>query len=133
MYRDTEQRDFARQLRNQATEPEKRLWWFLRAEKLGCKFRRQAAIGPYIVDFVCFAQRLVVELDGPQHLEADARAHDAHRTEWLAERGFRVLRFRNHEVDEDVQDVVRRIVEVLKSGQPPSPALPAAGEEAGQR
>ena len=86
MYRDAEQRDFARQLRNQPTDPEKRLWWFLRAEKMGCKFRRQAAIGPYIVDFVCFAKNLVIELDGPQHLEAEAKEHNANRTAWLNSR-----------------------------------------------
>ena len=69
MYRDLEQRDFARQLRNDSTPAEQRLWHFLRAGKLGVKFRRQAAIGAYGVDFVCFSHRLVVELDGPQHVE----------------------------------------------------------------
>ena len=77
MYRDQEQRDFARQLRNSPTAPEKQLWYFLRAERLGVKFRRQAAIGAYIVDFVCFSHRLIVELDGPQHLEAAALEYDA--------------------------------------------------------
>jgi very-short-patch-repair endonuclease len=134
MYRDTEQRNFARQLRNQATEPEKRLWWFLRSEQLGCKFRRQAAIGPYIVDFVCFSRNLIVELDGPQHLEANARGHDTNRTAWLSSRGFRVIRFRNHELDEGIQLVVESIRQALVDseiarGQPPSPALPAKGRE----
>jgi very-short-patch-repair endonuclease len=64
MYRDQSQRDFARELRNHATPAETRLWHFLKAEKLGVKFRRQAAIGPYIVDFVCFSNRLIIELDG---------------------------------------------------------------------
>ena len=92
MYRDTNQRNFARDLRNQPTEAEKRLWWFLRAERLdGCKFRRQAAIGPYIVGFVCFSHNLIVELDRPQHLEPQAREHDTGRTDWLTSRGFRVL------------------------------------------
>jgi very-short-patch-repair endonuclease len=61
MYRNQQQRDFARQLRNQATPAETRLWHFLRAGKLGVKFRRQAAIGAYIVDFVCFSHRRFVE------------------------------------------------------------------------
>jgi very-short-patch-repair endonuclease len=73
MYRDHEQRDFARQLRNNSTPAETRLWHFLRAGKLGVKFRRQAAIGGYIVDFVCFSRRLIVELDGPQHVEDKAK------------------------------------------------------------
>jgi very-short-patch-repair endonuclease len=73
MYRDNDQRDFARALRNQPTSPEKRLWHFLRAQKLrNHKFRRQAEIGPYVVDFVSFTDKLIVELDGPQHLEPDA-------------------------------------------------------------
>jgi len=62
MYRDKDQREFARSLRNQPTEAEKRLWHFLRAERLrGHKFGRQAAIGPYIVDFVSFSAKLIVE------------------------------------------------------------------------
>src|SRR4051812_5129020 len=101
MYRDQEQRDFARQLRNNATPAEKRLWYFLRAGKLGVKFRRQAAIGGYIVDFVCFTHRLIVELDGPQHVAEKGQVHDACRTAWLASCGFRVIRFRNQALDED--------------------------------
>ncbi len=85
MYRDSDQREFARGLRNQPTDAEKRLWHFLRAQKLrGRKFRRQAAIGPYVVDFVCFTDKLIVELDGPQHLKPDAVAYDERRTNWLS-------------------------------------------------
>jgi very-short-patch-repair endonuclease len=62
MYRDEEQRDFARQLRSECTEAEKNLWYFLRGNKLGVKFRRQAAIGVYVVDFVCFSNKLIVSL-----------------------------------------------------------------------
>ena len=91
MYQDLHQRNFARELRNQLTEPEKRLWWFLRAGQLGCKFRRQAAIGPYIVDFICFSHGLIVEFDGPQHTEADAKAYDAPRTDWLVARVLPVV------------------------------------------
>jgi very-short-patch-repair endonuclease len=80
MYRNQEQREFARQLRNDATPAEKRLWHFLRVGKRGVKFRRQAAIGAYLVDFVCFSHRLIVELDGPQHIDARGQDHDARRT-----------------------------------------------------
>jgi very-short-patch-repair endonuclease len=80
MYRDQEQRDFARRLRNEATTAEVRLWHFLKAGKLGVKFRRQAAIGAYIGDFVCFSHRLIVELDGPQHVEAAGLKRDERRT-----------------------------------------------------
>jgi very-short-patch-repair endonuclease len=133
MYRDRDQRDFARRLRNVPTGAEKELWRFLRAGQLdGHKFRRQAALGPYIVDFICFADRLIVELDGPQHLEQDAAEYDAQRTAWLLARGYRVIRFRNHEVDEDVRlvlDKIRRAIEVAIPTplHPPSPALPSEG------
>jgi len=112
MYRDDQQRDFARELRGQPQPAERDLWHFLRAEKLGVKFRRQAAIGAYIVDFVCFARKVIVELDGPQHLES--AAYDQQRTAWLAAQGFRVVRFRNHELDWDIRGVVRRIAEALE-------------------
>ena len=134
MYRDQEQRDFARQLRNNPTAAEARLWFFLRAGKLGVKFRRQAAIGAYVVDFVCFSHRLIVELDGPQHLADTGQEHDSRRTEWLGSRGFRVIRFRNQELDEEIRRVVAEIERALgemevQAGMPPSPALPAEGRE----
>jgi very-short-patch-repair endonuclease len=134
MYRDQEQRDFARQLRNEATLAETRLWHFLRAGRLGVKFRRQAAIGAYIVDFVCFSHSLIVEIDGPQHVEDKGREHDARRTAWLASRGFRVVRFRNQALDENIWLVVKEIKRALREcelgpRQPPSPALPAEGRE----
>ncbi len=130
MYHDQEQRNFARQLRNNATAAERRLWRALRAQQLdGYKFRRQAAIGPYIVDFVCFSHKLVIELDGVQHAEGDAPQRDAARTAWLESRGFQVLRFWNHQLDEGLKLVVDEIRGALEKGQPPSPALPAEGRE----
>jgi very-short-patch-repair endonuclease len=122
MYRDKEQRDFARHLRTSSTTAERALWFFLRAEQLGVKFRRQAAIGAYIVDFVCFSHRLIVELDGPQHLEPAAIEHDTRRSAWLEKQGFRVIRFRNQMLDEDIQGVLQQIKEALKITPPrPSP------------
>jgi very-short-patch-repair endonuclease len=135
MYHDQEQRDFARQLRNQSTNAENSLWHFLRAGKLGVKFRRQAAIGAYVVDFVSFSHKLIVELDGPQHLESAASEHDARRSAWLASQGFRVIRFRNQALDEDIGQVVDEIKRALKEvesrrvDQSPSPALPTRGRE----
>jgi very-short-patch-repair endonuclease len=138
MYHGTNQRDFARALRNQATDAEKRLWNFLRAQNLRRrKFRRQAAIGAYVVDFVCFTDKLIVELDGPQHLDPEAVEHDKRRTAWLAARGFRILRFRNQELDESIRAVVESIgraideLEVVRTH--PSPALPVKGREPNHR
>jgi very-short-patch-repair endonuclease len=133
MYRDQNQRDFVRTLRNEPTDAEKRLWHFLRAQKLrGEKFRRQAPIGPYVVDFVCFSHKLIIELDGPQHLEPDVVLHDTRRAAWLAGRGFRIIRFRNQELDEDICAVVNEIasaIEELGAANPPYPTLPAEGRK----
>ena len=84
--------------------------------KAGVKFRRQAAIGAYVVDFVCFPRKLIVELDGPQHLMAAAQEHDGRRTAWLAAQGFRVIRFRNQELDVDIRRVVGMIERALELG-----------------
>jgi very-short-patch-repair endonuclease len=130
MYRDQQQRDFARDLRNHCSPAEARLWQHLRASKLGVKFRRQAAIGSYIVDFVCFTHRLVVELDGPQHV--DQQGYDARRTDWLISRGFRVIRFRNQVLDDEIDRVVEEIKRESKACEaaitPPHPS-PSQGRE----
>jgi very-short-patch-repair endonuclease len=87
----------ARQLRRKATDAERVLWKHLRMRQLGAfKFRRQQPIGPYIVDFICFEQRLIIELDGGQH--TDQVQYDEKRSAWLKERGYRVLRYWNHDV-----------------------------------
>ncbi|MCI4680729.1 DUF559 domain-containing protein [Rhodoblastus acidophilus] len=88
--------NFARKMRKEPTEAEKTLWHILRGRRFsGFKFRRQAPIGPYIADFVCFEARLIVEADGSQHAESTA---DAERDAWFAGQGFRVRRFWNAEI-----------------------------------
>jgi very-short-patch-repair endonuclease len=138
MYRDEEQREFARSLRKGPTEAEKRLWHFLRTAKLrGHKFRRQAAIGPYIVDFICFEMKLIVELDGPQHSEPNATEFDQRRTAWLAARGFRVMRFRNQELDESIDAVMeaigRALVELEAKNPLPGPSRKGRGTNQNER
>ena len=92
-------KDRARQMRREPTEAERRMWRLLRDRRLGgFKFRRQEQLGRYIVDFVCFEQKLIVELDGSQHAES---AYDAERDAWLRSRDFIVLRFWNNEVFEN--------------------------------
>jgi very-short-patch-repair endonuclease len=135
MPRDHSQRDFARTLRTNSTNAEKHLWQFLRAQQLrNHKFRRQSPIGPYIADFVCFSHKLIIELDGPQHLEPTALDHDPRRTAWLTAQGFQVLRFRNQELDENIHAVLDTIATALEQREashqnPPSPTLPAEGRE----
>ena len=89
--------DFARTLRQVSTPPEIKLWEQLRNRRfLGLKFRRQYPVGPYVVDFVCLSQKLIIELDGGQH--AEQLVYDGHRTRYLERFGFKVLRFWNNDV-----------------------------------
>ncbi len=101
----------ARRLRRDSTDAERKLWNRLRARSIGeAKFVRQEAIGPYVVDFVCRAQRLVIEVDGGQHA-TDKR--DAARTAGLVARRYRVLRFWNNEVLGNIDGVLEVIAAEL--------------------
>ena len=105
-------RERARQLRRDQTDAEQRLWAHLRDRQLsGVKFRRQRPIDPCVADFCCPQRRLVVELDGGQH--AEDVAADQKRSRFLEERGYRVLRFWNHNVLGNTEAVLERIAEVL--------------------
>ena len=113
----------ARKLRKNPTDAEKVLWKHLRLRQVeGHKFRRQQPLGPYIVDFVCLDRKLIVEVDGGQHLEQSAS--DAKRTAWLEGRGFRLLRYWNDQVLKEPEAVTEAIWNALKS---PHPTLPHKG------
>ena len=103
----------ARELRRQMTSAERRLWQALRGNALdGAYFRRQHAIGTFILDFYCAKSKLAIEVDGGQHLEQ--AAYDAERTQWLEqERGIRVVRFTNEDVLRSLDAVVEVIRETL--------------------
>ena len=104
----------AKDLRQSETEPEQIIWSWLRAKKLnGVKFRRQEPIGTYIVDFVSFEKKLIIEIDGGQHSTDENKANDEVRTQWLESQGFRVLRFWNNEVSSNLDGVIARIKESL--------------------
>ncbi len=113
----------SQELRNNLTEAEKFLWYELRLKNLGVKFRRQAVIGTYVVDFVCFEKQLVIEVDGGQHADNE---NDTIRDAWLKSQGFEVLRFWNNEVLENRDAVVQRIAEYVNT---PSLTLPTRGRE----
>jgi very-short-patch-repair endonuclease len=118
---------FARQLRKNQTDAEQLLWRYLRLRQLdGHKFRRQQPIGPYVVDFVCFDQKLIVEVDGGQHTQNQSA--DEQRTDWLSSQGFRVLRFWNHDVLQDTDAVLTAIKHALEEASPHPPPLPQGGE-----
>jgi very-short-patch-repair endonuclease len=100
----------AKELRWPMTSAEAALWERLRTKQLhGLKFRRQHPIDRFIVDFFCHAQRLVVEVDGDIHDEQ--REYDEARTQWLSQRGYRVLRFGNDKVLRDIDRVLRQIAQ----------------------
>ena len=108
----------ARQLRTRLTGAERVLWRRLRLRQIdGHKFRRQHAIGPFIVDFACLERKIIVEVDGGQHGDAQV-SYDRDRTEWLRARGFTVLRFWNNDVMRDVESVLEAIR--LDLEEPPS-------------
>ncbi len=103
----------AGELRKQMTPAEKRLWAYLRAMRAdGIHFRRQHAIGKFVADFCAPRQNLVIELDGSQHLEQHER--DEERTAFLESQGYRVLRFWNNNVMNDIGTVINLIKDCLK-------------------
>jgi len=115
-------------LRKQPTDAERLLWRRLRSEQLGVKFRRQHPYLNYVLDFVCLERRLVIEVDGGQHLESEP---DAQRDRDLRAAGFTVQRFWNNEVLAQTDAVLERIVSGLdpsSTGSPsPPPPLPLKG------
>ncbi|WP_166209535.1 endonuclease domain-containing protein [Cognatiluteimonas telluris] len=120
---------FARQLRRRQTDAERKLWHQLRNGALmGCKFRRQHPVGPYIVDFICVEASLVIELDGSQHQGCGA---DAARTSFLEREGYRVLRFWNNDALMQTDSVLAIVYDVLfaTTGPHPNPS-PARGSGA---
>ena len=118
-----------RKLRNQTTDAEHRLWQHLRGRQVqGCKFRRQHPFGNYVLDFACLERKFAIELDGGQH--ANEAAYDMHRTKQLERAGFRVLRFWNNEVFENIEGVVEVITAALtcRISEPSPPNPPLEGE-----
>lgn len=109
------------------TDAEQRLWSGIRQRQLlGVRFRRQVPLGPYVVDFLCVEERLVLEVDGGQRNES---LHDARRDEFLRDQGYRVLRFWNHDVLMNIEAVLLAVLESLEKR--PHPNLPSqAGEGA---
>lgn len=97
----------ARALRQDQTKGEKMVWRALRELKAeGIRVRRQAPIGPYIVDFVAFSRKVIVEIDGDVHATEEQIAHDKRRDTWLRSQGFEVVRYSSLEVADNLEGVV---------------------------
>ncbi len=120
-------RDFARQLRQNSTDAERRLWSRLRDRRFSAyKFRRQAPVGEYIADFICYERRLIIELDGGQHyIRPD---HDRKRDAWLRDQGFQVLRFPDNLLFKQLPTVLEVIWRALEA--PPHEGKAASGPKA---
>jgi len=99
-------RDFARKLRSNPTDAERKLWSFLRNKRIGEKFRRQEPIGEYICDFYCKEANLIVEIDGGQHFDENGKEKDARRSNALESLGLKVIRFSNYDVLMNIEAVM---------------------------
>lgn len=117
---DPGKRKLAKAMRAQMTRSEFRLWMRLRGGLAGYRFRRQVPIGPYIADFLCFERRLMVEVDGDQHGHHAGIVADRRRDDWLSRQGFRVARFTNREINDNVDGVCETILAKLARPDDPS-------------
>ncbi len=113
----------ASKLRKRQTDSERKLWGQLRAKQMeGVKFRRQHPIGIYIVDFICFEKRLIIELDGGQHMIQATK--NKTREAWLRQQGYKVLRFWDHEIFENSTGVLNSIRNnIIRTPSPSSPPI----------
>ncbi len=132
---------YARELRRNMTQAERRLWSAVRGKRLlGLKFRRQQPIGPLIVDFVFVEAGLIIELDGAQHHDEEQFWYDYRRTKFLETKGYRVMRFNNSDVLKFPAQVIEQILSFVqrrppsvsplreeRSVDPPSPSALRAG------
>ena len=104
----------ARNLRKNSTTQEQKLWELIRNRKLnGLKFVRQYPIGNYIVDFACRQKKIIIELDGGQHNEDANIVYDTERTKYLENSGYKVIRFWNNEIDNNIEGVYERLLEFV--------------------
>ena len=111
IYYNRKLKNLARHLRKKMTEAEKILWSKTRRKQLGCQFYRQRILGNYIVDFYCPEARVIVEVDGGQHNES---GKDKKRDTWLANQGFKVIRFWDNEVLKNIEGVIQKLREEIQ-------------------
>jgi very-short-patch-repair endonuclease len=114
-------------LRHNATGAEQRLWQHLRAQQIGAKFRRQYSVDAYVLDFYAPRVKLAIEVDGDSHFTSEAIEHDRERTTCLNRFGIEVLRFTNLEILENIEGVLARIDEAIKTTSP-GPSLVWRGD-----
>lgn len=106
-------KEFARGHRKNPTQAEAVMWHLLRGDFYGFIFRRQHIVGMFIADFICLDTKLIIEIDGGYHSLPEQQVSDNERTEWLEQRGYRILRFSNEEVLMDTNNVLMQIKKYL--------------------
>ncbi len=115
IFNKTRFKQYRQSLRNNSSEPEKRLWQVLRSNQLGVKFRRQHGICQYIVDFYCAQLKLIIEVDGDSHFSDEACNYDAARDKFLSSLGFVTVRIKNDEVMQNIEGVYEIIKKQIES------------------
>ena len=124
-------REFRRDLRRDATDAERAVWWILRNRHLGVKFRRQHTVGQYTLDFYCPELKLAIEIDGGQHYEEAGGRHDEARDLALRAMGVRTLRYSNLDVLKEAKGLAEAIWDeihrITTSDAAPSPSLSPNG------
>ena len=115
MYYNSKNINFAKQMRSNMTNEEAIIWKLVRAKRfLGYKFKRQVLFGEYIVDFVCQDKKLIIEIDGGQHNIEHNKEADNIRTEYLYNMGYKVIRFWNNEINNNIVGVCEAIKQALE-------------------
>ena len=133
MKRDKSKISFARKLRREMTDAERKLWYQLRSRRFSdVKFRRQHPIEPYITDFCCLERGLVIELDGGQHNDDATIEYDHRRTAFLNSKGFQVIRFWDFEALKETDWVMERIWDALHPEDQEAPSPYPSPAEAGE-
>jgi very-short-patch-repair endonuclease len=125
-----EQIEKSRQLRNNMTPQQRKLWYIIRNRQFyGYRFRRQFPLGQYIVDFICREKKIIIEIDGGQHNEIQNIQYDNKRTEYLISEGYKVLRFWNNDIDKNIGGVYEKLKEVFEIGENITPPQPSPSRE----
>ena len=116
--------EYSKELRKKSTPAEATLWYYLRNKQLnGLKFRRQEAFGNYILDFVCYEKKLVIELDGGGHISKEQKQHDEIRDKFIIDNGYQVLRIFNNEIFNNIEGVIEEILNKVETH--PLPLTPS--------
>lgn len=98
-----------KELRNNPTPQEEKLWEYLKGKRIGSKFRRQHSVGGYILDFYNHEKKFIIEIDGGVHISNEAREYDAVRDKYFTDLGYVILRFPNYEIDNNIDEVLMQI------------------------